>query len=77
MTRWLMNALDCDTGGNVITDDPHHAAQAYALRIARLEAVLAATAERLDKVADEIQPPNEFTPRLMMLANGIRHEINK
>lgn len=68
------------TSGGALTEetsDPHRAALAYALRIARLEMILAATAERLDKVASEIPPPNEFTPRLMMIAIGIRNELSK
>jgi hypothetical protein len=45
--------------------------------IERLREMLTVTAERIDKLANEIPPPNAVTPRLMMVAIGIRHELSR
>jgi chromosome segregation ATPase len=51
--------------------------QRYELRaeIKRLQVTLSQVADRLEKLAFAIPPPNEWTPVLVQLANAMRSEI--
>tara|TARA_Y100000296_G_C5133582_1_gene236934 strand:- start:800 stop:1057 length:258 start_codon:yes stop_codon:yes gene_type:complete len=41
-------------------------------RIEALETGVLNAADMIEKIAFEIKPPNQFTPRLVMMANGLR-----
>ena len=50
-------------------------AEEAAVEIERLLAVLKASADRVEKIAFSIKPPNPHTPELTMLAIGMREAL--